>query len=181
MNAFKKPKIVTRKEWGAMEPTTRIPGLGKPSRIVVHHSWKPTSAQYIGAKTIRGIQKYHIEDRRWSDIGYHFLIGPDGLIYEGRPVDRLGAHCGGSGPTIARRNFGNAGSIGICLIGDFDTEEPTQEAVNAFVSLVVWLQDELSIPNDAIFGHCEAMTPRPKSCPGKHIMATLVLPRRCPA
>ena len=31
----------------------------------------------------------------WSDIGYSFLVGGDGNIYEGRGWDRVGAHTSG--------------------------------------------------------------------------------------
>lgn len=28
----------------------------------------------------------------WNDIGYSFLVGEDGNVYEGRGFDRVGAH-----------------------------------------------------------------------------------------
>ena len=31
----------------------------------------------------------------WSDIGYSFLVGEDGNVYEGRGFDREGAHTQG--------------------------------------------------------------------------------------
>lgn len=45
----------------------------------------------------------------WGDIGYQFLVGEDGNIYEGRGWDKHGAH---STPY-------NSKSIGICMIGNF--------------------------------------------------------------
>ena len=48
----------------------------------------------------------------WSDIGYNFLVGEDGNVYEGRGWSKRGAHA----PTY------NAESIGICVIGDFTSE-----------------------------------------------------------
>jgi N-acetylmuramoyl-L-alanine amidase len=49
-------------------------------------------------------------DRGWSDIGYHFLIYLDGSLHEGRPIERVGAHCKGH----------NEGSIGIAYVGGID-------------------------------------------------------------
>jgi N-acetylmuramoyl-L-alanine amidase len=45
----------------------------------------------------------------WIDIGYNFLVGEDGNIYEGRGWNNVGAHA---------TNW-NSKSIGICVIGDF--------------------------------------------------------------
>lgn len=52
-----------------------------------------------------------------DDIGYHFFIGFDGKIEEGRALEAIGAHAEGH----------NANSIGICLAGlevkDFSTHQ----------------------------------------------------------
>ena len=61
----------------------------------------------IGAKEIR---RWHVVDRGYSDIGYHFVIRRDGTVETGRPLARIGAHV---------LNY-NANSIGICLVGGLD-------------------------------------------------------------
>jgi N-acetylmuramoyl-L-alanine amidase len=48
----------------------------------------------------------------WLDIGYNFVVGEDGLVYEGRGWGRVGAHA---------VNW-NSRSIGIAVIGDFTSE-----------------------------------------------------------
>jgi hypothetical protein len=53
------------------------------------------------------IRHWHVDDRGFADIGYHYLIDRDGTVAEGRPVERPGAHTYGH----------NANSIGIALIG----------------------------------------------------------------
>ena len=35
-------------------------------------------------------QNYHMNSLGWSDVGYNFLIGEDGYIYEGRGFYRQG-------------------------------------------------------------------------------------------
>jgi N-acetylmuramoyl-L-alanine amidase len=50
-----------------------------------------------------------MNNKRWGDIGYNFVVGEDGNIYEGRGWNVMGAHA----PAY------NAQSIGICIIGDF--------------------------------------------------------------
>lgn len=53
------------------------------------------------------VRRWHMEDRKWSDIGYHFLIDRDGTVVAGRPLERVGAHVKGH----------NAGTIGISMFG----------------------------------------------------------------
>jgi N-acetylmuramoyl-L-alanine amidase len=61
------------------------------------------------AAIVRSYQNYHIDLNGWNDIGYNFLVGEDGNVYEGRGWAAVGAHA----PTY------NTRSIGICIIGDF--------------------------------------------------------------
>jgi hypothetical protein len=59
-----------------------------------------------------------MDNRGWQDIGYNFLIGGDGNVYEGRGWGIWGAH-------VPRYN---SKSIGICVIGDFQSEFLTNVA-----------------------------------------------------
>lgn len=59
------------------------------------------------------IRRWHVEDRGWSDIGYHYIIDRDGTVAEGRSMERDGAHVRGH----------NKGTVGICLLGGFGSSE----------------------------------------------------------
>lgn len=70
-------------------------------------------------------------DRRgFADIAYHFLIDPEGLIYEGREINVRGAHVQGF----------NTGSVGIVLVGNFSETEPTRSQVDSLANLVGYLR-----------------------------------------
>lgn len=56
--------------------------------------------------TVADIDRWH-RQRGFSCIGYHFVIHQDGLVYAGRNINMIGAHCKGH----------NANSIGIAYIG----------------------------------------------------------------
>lgn len=77
-------------------------------RLFIHSSATPPDMD-IGADTIRG---WHIGERGWSDIGYHFIIRRDGTIERGRPIERTGAH-------TYRHNHD---SVGVCMIGGVDRD-----------------------------------------------------------
>lgn len=56
---------------------------------------------------VEEVRRWHVDQRGWSDIGYHFMIDRDGTVEHGRPVSRAGAHVRGH----------NGNSIGVCLFG----------------------------------------------------------------
>ena len=60
--------------------------------------------------------------QRWSDIGYSFLIGGDGRVYEGRGWGRVGAHTGGY----------NSVGYGVSFIGTFTSAYPNQAMIATY-------------------------------------------------
>lgn len=98
-------RIISRAEWGAA-PAKRTTELN-PAVVrlfVVHHTATPFQDQ----KSIRAIQKFHQgPERRWSDIGYNFLVAPNGMVYEGRGWGFRGAHAKGH----------NFESVGVAYVG----------------------------------------------------------------
>ncbi|KAK3609446.1 hypothetical protein CHS0354_020381 [Potamilus streckersoni] len=88
------PHIVTRAEWGARAPTSHsghLPAI--PKYVFIHHGASPgchTKTDCIAK--VRSYQNYHMDGHHWSDIGYSFIVGEDGHVYEGRGWDEIGAH-----------------------------------------------------------------------------------------
>lgn len=101
---------------GFVSEPVAAPSTDMPSMNItrgVHTVWLHTSAtpgDWQSGKTVEQmrdeIKKWHTRDRGWSDIGYHFVIAPDGSIAVGRDVNKTGAHVKGH----------NTGSIGLCMI-----------------------------------------------------------------
>jgi len=119
--------------------------------LIVVHCADTYKRMLVGAKEIT---RWHL-DRGWSDCGYHYIINRFGWIEEGRPLDKIGAHCRGY----------NKNSIGICLVGgrsDEDTPEDnfTKQQKKALAALLINLQAEH--PNTEIKGHNELSS---KTCP----------------
>ena len=78
------------------------------NRIIIHCSATPESRDIDAAE----IKRWHVEERGWSDIGYHYVIKLNGDIESGRPLDIPGAHVSGH----------NVDSIGICYVGGIDED-----------------------------------------------------------
>lgn len=109
---------------------------------------------------MRAVQRWHL-DRGWTTVGYHFVVAPSGRIFRGRPVDRLGAHVLGH----------NAGTVGICLMGNFELERPTAAALASLDHV-----RERLIPGGAtarLLGHRDHRGHERSACPGRHLAEAL--------
>ncbi|OWF42249.1 Peptidoglycan-recognition protein SB1 [Mizuhopecten yessoensis] len=91
----------------------------------------------------------------FDDIGYQYVIGGDGTVFEGRGSKYGGSHSPGY----------NTKSIGVCLLGNFMTTLPSSNAVSSLKKLHTCLQHQgMLSANNSVFGHKDV---RPTSCPGK--------------
>ena len=86
------PAIVTRAQWGADESIrdNHIVGWAPFRKIVVHHTASPNGVKDPAA-TVRFGYELHVVGRGFTDIGYNFLISPDGQIFEGRRARKYGS------------------------------------------------------------------------------------------
>lgn len=130
-----RPRIVTRKGWGADE-TLREKGAGYtgPVKVAfVHHSATGDNYTCEEAPTVlRSIYRYHVKSSGWRDIGYNFAVDKCGNIYEGRSggVAKavMGAHTLGF----------NSDSTGIAVLGSYDTTAPPAAVTTALAKLTAW-------------------------------------------
>ena len=132
--------------------------MRKIDHIQIHHS-QTSMSDFDGdnhEKIWSGFKRFHIS-KGWGDIAYHFGVFPDGKILDGRPLSRDPAG-------IA---FHNRGGIALCLIGNFDVEQPTVEALTAIVELIRRLLSSYDLDTNSIVFHREFT--KKKNCPGKLI------------
>jgi N-acetyl-anhydromuramyl-L-alanine amidase AmpD len=147
----------------AMPPDSRnCPGLDGVRAVVVHHS----ATESGGAGAFRVL---HRLVRGWNDVGYHFVIGNgthtgDGLLERGRPVRCRGAHARGA----------NEFSLGVCLVGDFSTGNPTPRQMSTLGRLLAGLLKEHGLSRAAVMLHRQVEGSRTE-CPGKNLTLAMVL------
>lgn len=127
----------------------------KVDEVILHHTWRPTKAQYRGKETIEGIRAHH-KSQGWKDIGYHLLIAPDGEIWLGRPLNEVGAH------TVGR----NSRSVGVCLIGNFDEEKLEEPQKGVAIAVLAALLQKFNLTVKSLNFHRDYAQ---KTCPGKLI------------
>lgn len=114
-------RIVSRREWGAADPTKRYTMPTPTPRLWIHH----TALERRWAAGVRETQRFHMKDRGWSDIAYSYLVDDDGTVYEGRGAGVVGAHTSGD----------NSRSHAIAAMGNFELREPPQRMLDAIADL----------------------------------------------
>ncbi|XP_068434867.1 peptidoglycan recognition protein 6 isoform X1 [Clinocottus analis] len=153
------PPIIPRCMWGA-EPYRGTPTmLSLPLTFMyIHHTYTPgepcLTFQQCAAD-MRSMQRFHQDDRGWDDIGYSFVAGGDGYLYEGRGWLWQGAHTKGH----------NSVGYGVSFIGDYTTALPSQHSMGL-------VRDQLAscavgggrlIADFVVQGHRQVVN---TSCPG---------------
>lgn len=124
----------------------------KVSGIIIHHS-ATKDGKVVDYNAIR---RYHMIEKKWSDIGYHFVIeNVDGKIkvFSGRPLDVTGAHC-----------VGKNSCIGICCVGNYDVDDLPDEILSELVTLCNRMMAQFKLKKSTVEPHNKYA---PKTCPGK--------------
>jgi hypothetical protein len=103
----------TRSAWKARAPKEVLEADWNHTSIAIHHAGNSYSCGVPGADQIHKVQDGHMSGVH-SDIGYHFAIDCDGVIYEGRDIRYIGAHIGKV-----------PGVIGIVLLADLSLRGET--------------------------------------------------------
>ncbi|NEB89722.1 N-acetylmuramoyl-L-alanine amidase [Streptomyces anulatus] len=130
-----RPKIITRKGWGADEKLRErnFAYTKSVKAAFVHHS--ATGNNYTckqAPSVLRSIYRYHVKSSGWRDFGYNFAVDKCGNIYEGRAggVAKavLGAHTLGF----------NTNTMGVAVLGTYSSTNPPAAAVTAVSKLTAW-------------------------------------------
>uniref|UniRef100_A0A3Q2PMM1 Peptidoglycan recognition protein 5 n=1 Tax=Fundulus heteroclitus TaxID=8078 RepID=A0A3Q2PMM1_FUNHE len=154
--------IVSRQQWGAAAPKQKESLSGPARRVVIHHTALQSCRGLAECKDgLLGIQRLHMEDRHFDDIGYNFLIGGDGSVFEGRGWGVMGAHTKGH----------NGDSLGIAFMGNFNNDTPNKEAMLSVKQLLRSGVSQGFIRSEfGLYGHRDLGA---TECPGENLYAAL--------
>lgn len=147
--------LVPRSKWTKQPVKGNNRPMGKVTRLTVHHT--DEHGGMVGLpdiEVIRRIENYHRgPEKRWAAIGYHYLIGKDGRVYEGRPTKYQGAH-------VSSENENN---VGISVIGDFHRKLPSARQLAALQSFLNDTRDRYKVGRGRVYGHRDLNS---SICPG---------------
>ena len=173
--AVSKPPVVSRTAWSCPEGQSSprwTPQYTTVTHLIVHHTDTTNTATDWPAQ-VRSIWTYHANasGNNWGDIGYNYLIDPNGTVYEGR--------AGGDNVIGAHFSCVNTNTMGVALLGTYSSSSPTQAARTNLEKLLAWKADQRGInplqtsyhpPSQLtlynISGHRDAnSSPAPLACP----------------
>ena len=149
--------IVTRDEWGSKPQPLDESTRQTPRIFTIHHAgelWKPTDD---AMKKMVALQKYGQAEKHWADVPYHYLIAPDGRVFEGRDWHYQ---------PQSNTNYPLDGVLNIELMGNFEVQRVSIEQLRALVPLLAKLSRDLQIDPATIRGHRDAAVDQ-TVCPGK--------------
>ena len=151
--------ITPRSAWNALPPKQYKQHT--PIRITVHHEGTRLEPADDAAKKIAAIQKWGMgPDRKWADIPYHFLIAPDGTIYEGRGVGTVGE---------TNTEYDPTGHLLINCLGNMEVQPLPQAQLQSLIRLIAYNAKKYNIPLETLSTHRDNSTQT--TCPGKNLYA----------
>ncbi|MDD3926939.1 MAG: peptidoglycan recognition family protein, partial [bacterium] len=126
--------------------------MAKKTACIMHHT--------AGSQkdTVASVRKFHVEQRKYKDIGYHYLFeirGNHAYLKHGRDPAMQGCH---------GVNYWNSVALGICVAGNYSKYAPSETIYQDILSGVCHVLQKHSIKPDRLFGHRDV---KATECPGK--------------
>ncbi|MDF2984871.1 MAG: hypothetical protein K0R50_381 [Eubacterium sp.] len=126
--------------------------------IQQHHTASPAykDVKNNHFQLMKGMENYHVNTLKMSEIAQHFSTFPDGAICVGRPLSKDGGGFLGDQ---------NRNSITIENVGNFDSDNMTEEQKQSIILLNALLCKKFNITpsTSTLIYHCWVQN---KSCPG---------------
>lgn len=145
------PANVDQDKWraGLPAPKGTPESAGKVEHVIVHHTDTPNSdSDYVNV--VRNIYLYHTQSNGWDDIGYNYLISADGVIFAGRDGRGIFPDDNTKGAHFCNKN---SNTMGIAMLGTFDSIAPTDTAMKSLRRLAAWKLVKEGIMSTGTFKH----------------------------
>jgi hypothetical protein len=151
--------ILPRAAWGARPPR---PG-GKPhtiTRMTVHHSAVALPDNRGIVARLQQHQRYHMDDKGWIDIAYHYAVDRNGNVFALRDTAIAGD---------TATDYDTTGLFLVLCEGNFDEEQVSEAQLDGAALIFAWAAQQFGITTATLASHKE-VTPV-TSCPGTTLEA----------
>jgi hypothetical protein len=151
------PQVASSDSAGGAAMRLRIPH--RITHVTLHHTGdaQPLRPQDDPAAKLRNLQSWGATDRNWWDVPYHYLLGLEGQVYEGRDWHFMGE---------TNTAYDPGGHFLISIIGNYERQEPTPALLASIADLMAWALKEFDLPLDRIGGHYNYAD---TGCPGQYL------------
>ncbi|MEX1186277.1 MAG: N-acetylmuramoyl-L-alanine amidase [Gemmatimonadaceae bacterium] len=163
-------QFVSRAEWGARPPVLPMQAHTL-SRLTIHHTGTNQNFNRTVADKLRGLQLFSQRDDSlasgrlkpaWPDVPYHFYVGVDGVVGEGRDWRYAGD---------TNTEYDPASHLLVVVEGNFQKDTLTTAQRRTLDVIVPALARSFGIPADRLASHRDyART----ECPGANLYAELL-------
>ncbi len=188
------PPIVPREAWGATidyvqwdlcssRGRSDQTGYIRPNAFAVHHT-DTNETNVDEAEWVRDTWTYHKDTLGWGDIGYHYVVGRSGIIYQGRtPGNPPPGYIAEGGHALQY----NCGSAGIVALGNYQPNISvpltplTPQTRQGLVRITAWLMsvygvrpwDQRFVYDKTVPGMCGHRDLLATQCPGDDLYSLL--------
>ena len=155
-----------RSSWRPAPIRSNKDAMSKIDRVTLHHSGTRFDSLESGvtASQLRSIQHHHQASNGWADIAYHYVVDRAGRIWEGRSLCWQGAHAG--------NHELNRGNIGVCVLGDYRSQQLTQAQTDSLLRLFESIRTKYTISRSRFYTHREIREQNQAGstiCPGNEL------------
>ena len=160
---YSEPVIVPAREWGSRPLPLSEELRHVPEKLVVHHAgvlWKPGDDPVV---KLRNLQAWGQREKSWPDLPYHYLISPDGRIFEGRDWRYR---------PESNTRYSLNGVINVHLFGNFDEQAVSRPQLVSLVELLASLRRRHGLEAEAVSSH-RLEAPGQTTCPGADLQRYL--------
>jgi hypothetical protein len=162
-------EFVSRAEWGARPPVLAMQAHTL-TRLTIHHTGTNQNFNRTVTDKLRGLQLFSQRDDSlasgrlkpaWPDVPYHFYVGVDGVVGEGRDWRYAGD---------TNTEYDPAGHLLVVVEGNFQKDTLTTAQRRTLDIIVPALARRFGIPSDRLASHRDyART----ECPGANLYVEL--------
>ena len=131
--------FISRNDWEANTPKGDFE-LQNIRFITIHHSGIFYSETEDTKIYLRNLQEWCKRKHDWEDIPYHYMIDPEGIMYECRKAEYMGD---------TATEYNPKGHLLITLLGNFEEQEVSHKQIDALATAIAWSARLYKIPIDS--------------------------------
>ncbi|MGI6367438.1 MAG: peptidoglycan recognition family protein [Anaerolineae bacterium] len=144
----------------------------QPTRVFLHHTWKPTRESWKGKSTIAAMKKYY-EKQLWRDVdgtlregwtaGPHIFVADDGIwLFSDLRLDGVGVR------------GHNTGTRHVEMVGNYDEQLPSGATLDNTIAVLGMLHVKFGLDIANLGFHRDLGS---KSCPGRAVQKEWIIPQ----
>jgi len=128
--------------------------------MTIHHSAVALPDNRQIAARLRQHQRYHMDDKGWIDIAYHYAVDRQGNIFALRNTAIAGD---------TATDYDTTGHFLVLCEGNFDTESVTEAQLNGAALICAWATRQFGIGVNTLGSHQEMTAAT--DCPGTNLQS----------